>query len=924
MKRKKYYYSVRKAIIRVGVYGFIVFLLTAGQLSGLVVFADETQDSDVQTEQEESNTQVNGTQETLSSSEEIQSTSDTEEATNKSQESLAETDSTEEAEDESSDEDATEDEEDEEPSNHAMGEEAAKRLVDDPSSPAKAQSITPDRFNIGDSAYTRQDAIDVASYQAWMTPSDFQALRNLGVKGTVVKTTEYTNYTNPYAASQINAAKNAGMKVSVYHYAHFYDYNTGYAEGKYAAQVLKNLGLEKNIQIFADMEDNSTNKSTVKEGMNGFWKALKDAGYNNHNVYTYTSYGQRDQVSSTVGKSKTWIAQYPYSPLKGGTYEKQWENAGYGAWQFSSTALFKGNPIDVSIDYNGLLTGTTNNGSDGNNPQGPYHKYGKYVTITKDNYSIWQNFNWKKKHNSADYYGQTLEARGYYDHSNGSRYLSLYDSSGTWVGYINESGTAINNKPQGDYQSYGEYVTISKDNYSIWQNFNWKKKHNSVDYYGQTLEARGYYDHFNGSRYLSLYDNTGTWVGYINESGTKLSDTGKGGNYQSYNKFVTVSVDNYDIWQDLNFSSSRNHSSDYYGQTLEARGYYNHFNGNRYLSLYDNTGSWVGYINENGTKLSNGAQGNYKKYGKYVKISKDNYSIWQNFNWKKKHDSADYYGQTLEARGYYDHFNGSRFLSLYDSSGNWVGYMNENGTTINNKPQGDYQSYGEYVTISKDNYSIWQNFNWKKKHNSVDYYGQTLEARGYYDHFNGSRYLSLYDNTGTWVGYINESGTKLSDTGKGGNYQSYNKFVTVSVDNYDIWQDLNFSSSRNHSSDYYGQTLEARGYYNHFNGRRYLSLYDNSGNWVGYMNESGTKIGSGEQGSYQSYGKKVLISKDNYSIWQNFNWKKKHDSADYYGQILEARGYYNHFNGSRFLSLYNDEGTWIGYINENATELNND
>jgi len=847
MKRKKYYCSVRKAIIRIGVYGFIIFLLTAGQLSGSVVFADETQDSDVQTEQEESNTQVNNDQETLSSSEEIQSTSDSKEVTNESQDSSAETDSTEDVEAESSDEDVTEDdedsEEDEEPSNHTMGEEAAKRLVDDPNSPAKAQSITPDRFNIGDNAYTRQDAIDVASYQSWMTPSDFQALRNFGVKGAVVKTTEYTNYTNPYATSQINAAKNAGMKVSVYHYAHFYDYNSGYNEGKYAAQVLKNLGLEKNIQIFADMEDNSTNRNTVKEGMNGFWKALKDAGYNNHNVYTYASYGQRDQVVSTVGKTNTWIAQYPYSPLKGGSYEKQWENAGYGAWQFSSTALFKGNPIDVSIDYNGLLTGTTSSGENGNSPQGPYHKYGKYVTITKDNYSIWQNFNWKKKNNSADYYGQTLEARGYYDHSNGSRYLSLYDSSGTWVGYINESGTAINNKPQGDYQSYGEYVTISKDNYSIWQNFNWKKKHDSADYYGQTLEARGYYDHFNGSRFLSLYDSSG---------------------------------------------------------------------------------NWVGYMNENGTTINNKPQGDYQSYGEYVTISKDNYSIWQNFNWKKKHDSADYYGQTLEARGYYDHFNGSRFLSLYDSSGNWVGYMNENGTTINNKPQGDYQSYGEYVTISKDNYSIWQNFNWKKKHDSADYYGQTLEARGYYDHFNGSRFLSLYDNTGTWVGYINESGTNLSDTGKGGNYQSYNKFVTVSVDNYDIWQDFNFSRSRNHSSNYYGQTLEARGYYNHFNGSRYLSLYDNGGTWVGYMNENGTKIGNGEQGSYQGYGEKVLINKDNYSIWQNFNWKKKHDSADYYRQTLEARGYYNHFNGSRFLSLYNDDGSWIGYINENATELSND
>jgi len=126
----------------------------------------------------------------------------------------------------------------------------------------------------------------------------------------------------------------------------------------------------------------------------------------------------------------------------------------------------------------------------------------------------------------------------------------------------------------------------------------------------------------------------------------------------------------------------RNHSSDYYGETLEARGYYNHFNGRRYLSLYNNNGTWIGYINENGTKLAEGAQGNYQNYGEYVTINKDNYNIWQNFNWEQRSHSSEYYGETLEARRYYNHFNGARYLSLYDNTGEWIGYINENATRL--------------------------------------------------------------------------------------------------------------------------------------------------------------------------------------------------------------------------------------------------
>lgn len=224
---------------------------------------------------------------------------------------------------------------------------------------------TPDHFNIGDSSYTRADAIDVSSYQDWLTQDDFNKLKQLGIKTAIVKVTQGTGYVNPAASKQIEYARNAGLNVMVYHYAMFDNTSAGYAEGQHTANTMQNFGLSKDTLIFADMEDSSTYSVNAQANLNSFWNALSVAGFTNHAVYTGGSYLYRDAVIATVGRDRTWIAQYPYTPVRGGHYEQQWHNAGYGAWQFASTAYIPGReymgPLDVSIDFNGLLTAPVKN-----------------------------------------------------------------------------------------------------------------------------------------------------------------------------------------------------------------------------------------------------------------------------------------------------------------------------------------------------------------------------------------------------------------------------------------------------------------------------------------------------------------------------------------------------------------------------------
>ncbi|WP_263862999.1 GH25 family lysozyme, partial [Ligilactobacillus ruminis] len=257
-------------------------------------------------------------------------------------------------------------------------------------------SGTCDVFGIGDGRYTRGDAIDVASYQSGLVLNDYKQLKAKGIKTVIVKVSQGTGYLNPAASNQIKNAIQAGLKVAVYHYATFNNSGSGRNEGKHMADCLRKLGLGPNTLIFADMEDRATLNNQVKNGLNSFWNALNNAGYRNHAVYVYAGYKYRDAVVSTVGKSRTWLAQYPFTPSRGGHYEKQWRNEGYGAWQFSSTARMPWNwgfgNLDLSVDFNGLLTNAPSTSASNGWVGNKYYVNGTAVTGQRQINGKWYLF----------------------------------------------------------------------------------------------------------------------------------------------------------------------------------------------------------------------------------------------------------------------------------------------------------------------------------------------------------------------------------------------------------------------------------------------------------------------------------------------------------------------------------------------------
>lgn len=341
----------------------------------------------------------------------------------------------------------------------------------------------------------------------------------------------------------------------------------------------------------------------------------------------------------------------------------------------------------------GLLLSTT--GTFTKNAQGVKQNYKKYVSITKINYSIWKDFAWRNKVPSKNYYQQTLVTDGKYEHLNGGTYYSLRTNSGAWVGYLNATAVSVAKNQGGIWYKESLYANKKGGNYTLWGNLTFSsKKGSSSSFRTKTVQIKGKYRHFNGSVYYSLYSG-GKWLGYINAKGVSTTKN-RQGTYQKFNKYVTINNQNYPTWTSFAFNkkASLPPKKQY---TYLAKGAYYHSNGSTYYSLYNHVGKWLGYMNAKGSTVAKNAGGTWQKVSLTRKISKKNYTVWQDLSFKKgKTNTTNLYQKQYRVSGQYRHFNGSLYYSLYSGS-TWIGYVN---ATATNSP------YTIYSTVNANLYQI--------------------------------------------------------------------------------------------------------------------------------------------------------------------------------------------------------------------------
>lgn len=385
-------------------------------------------------------------------------------------------------------------------------------------------------------------------------------------------------------------------------------------------------------------------------------------------------------------------------------------------------------------------------------------------------------------------------------------------------------------------------------------------------------------------------------------------------------KYVTLTSDNTNLklFQDLtNLNVWNTPTKNQLNKTYQIKEVYR-FNEQDYYLLGDTT-SELGYVVASAVKPTTFSQGSELPYGEekyFVAVTETN-ALWKDFS-QAPQSTKSILRKTLKAKGYYLDFDGTRYEVLVDRNGAQQGIVKTSALKATNAG-GIYQSAKQYVTFVKNNSPIYNNFALSVRSKTNTYYLKTYEARGFYLHFNGTKYLTIYDNKGKWLGYVNAASAKTGN-GKGGIYQSSNRYITFTSANYTMYSNFNFKKLGT-TKNLYKKTYQARGYYEHFNGARYYTVYDNKGKWLGYVNAASAKTGNGKGGMYQKLGDEGVVISRNYATYTNFNFKKRGKTSSVFNQSVQVRGYYQHFNGAKYYTIYNAKGKWLGYVNSAAVRI---
>ena len=206
--------------------------------------------------------------------------------------------------------------------------------------------------------------VDVSSHNGHISVEDYRQLASKGVGGVVVKLTEGTHYTNPFAESQVRNAQAAGLQVSTYAFSHYTNDAEARAEARYYAAFANKLSLPKNTVMVNDMEDPKMH-SGINQHTQAWADEMRKQGYANLIYYTSASWVDQNNLrhkgsinTSLFGLDNFWIAQYPAPKLSANDAKNLKYNSRAGAWQFTSQAqLLSGKHVfDQSIDYSGRFT----------------------------------------------------------------------------------------------------------------------------------------------------------------------------------------------------------------------------------------------------------------------------------------------------------------------------------------------------------------------------------------------------------------------------------------------------------------------------------------------------------------------------------------------------------------------------------------
>ena len=288
-----------------------------------------------------------------------------------------------------------------------------------------------------------QQAKGVIDVSEWQGDIDWAKAKSAGVEGAIIRISYgWGNGCDKKALRNISECKRLGIPFGIYMYSYAENSGNAASEGADVASLLRKAGVNPNdlqYPVYYDLEAWSwtghahPTSSAVYDGIvNAWFSQLRNAGYSNLAVYSYTSYLNNELNSSNIHAKTRWVAQY--GSRMGYT---AWSSNDRG-WQYSSSVHVNG--ISGSVDVN-AFGGKT------------YVQTGKWVW--KDNHQYWQEADGAYARNKEIYDAST--DAWYWIDADGSmvqnKDVYLRSNGGKWVRY-DENGKMVKGE---DYRYGGWY-----------------------------------------------------------------------------------------------------------------------------------------------------------------------------------------------------------------------------------------------------------------------------------------------------------------------------------------------------------------------------------------------------------------------------------------------------------------------------------
>lgn len=218
-------------------------------------------------------------------------------------------------------------------------------------------------FFEADGTVFARNAKAVIDVSEWQHTIDWQAAKNAGVQGAIIRIGYGTSSGDLEARRNIQEVKRLGIPFGVYLYSYAYDAEFAAEEGAHTVELLKEYGISPSdlkYPVYYDLErwtwtgyTPPTDPETYEDIVDAWYAQLQNAGYKNLSVYSYTSYLDGPLNSPAIRARTHWVASYGAR-----TGFNDWSTKVRG-WQYTSSGQVAG--IEGNVDLNAF--GTTDGSS---------------------------------------------------------------------------------------------------------------------------------------------------------------------------------------------------------------------------------------------------------------------------------------------------------------------------------------------------------------------------------------------------------------------------------------------------------------------------------------------------------------------------------------------------------------------------------